>query len=137
LWRLGDEDSSLWSIWDKPSAPESLQALALVLPGHDVDTEGEGDILRVTGLPQQGKRSVHGGYGRARPAQEAHHRRAHGCVSANYTIEQYGYHPNEVALSFDDGPDPKWTPRILDILKQKDVKGTFLMIGEDALENVG
>ena len=44
-----------------------------------------------------------------------------------YTIEQYGYHPNEVAFSFDDGPDPKWTPKILDILKQKNVKGTFLI----------
>ena len=31
----------------------------------------------------------------------------------------YGYHPNQVAISFDDGPDPKWTPKILDILKRK------------------
>ena len=27
-------------------------------PGHDVDTEGDGDILRITGLPQPGKRTV-------------------------------------------------------------------------------
>jgi cellulose synthase/poly-beta-1,6-N-acetylglucosamine synthase-like glycosyltransferase/peptidoglycan/xylan/chitin deacetylase (PgdA/CDA1 family) len=54
-----------------------------------------------------------------------------------YTVEQYGYHPNEVALSFDDGPDPKWTPKILDILKQKNVKGTFMLIGAEAAENVG
>jgi spore germination protein YaaH len=58
LWRLGEEDSSLWSVWDKPSDPESLQALGPVQPGHDVDTEGDGDILRVTGLPQPGKRTV-------------------------------------------------------------------------------
>jgi cellulose synthase/poly-beta-1,6-N-acetylglucosamine synthase-like glycosyltransferase/peptidoglycan/xylan/chitin deacetylase (PgdA/CDA1 family) len=54
-----------------------------------------------------------------------------------YTVEQYGYHPNEVALSFDDGPDPKWTPKILDILKSKGVKGTFMIIGDEAAENVG
>ena len=54
-----------------------------------------------------------------------------------YTVEQYGYHPNEVALSFDDGPDPKWTPKILDILKQKNVKGTFMLIGAEAAENIG
>jgi len=30
-----------------------------------------------------------------------------------------------VALSFDDGPDPTWTPRILDILKEKHVSGAF------------
>ena len=27
-------------------------------PGHDVDTEGDGDIIRVTGLPKAGKRTV-------------------------------------------------------------------------------
>ena len=54
-----------------------------------------------------------------------------------YTVEYYGYHPNEVAISFDDGPDPKWTPKILDILKQKNVKGTFMLIGEEAAENIG
>ena len=32
-------------------------------------------------------------------------------IRAPTPIEQYGYHPNEVALSFDDGPDPKWTPQ--------------------------
>ncbi len=54
-----------------------------------------------------------------------------------YTVNQYGYKPNEVALSFDDGPDPKWTPRILDILKRKGVHGTFMLIGEEAQQNIG
>ncbi len=57
LWRLGSEDSSLWNVWDKPSNPASLEALRLVEPGHSVDTEGEGDIMRVTGLPQRGTRA--------------------------------------------------------------------------------
>lgn len=34
-----------------------------------------------------------------------------------------------VALTFDDGPSPVWTPRILDELKKADVKATFFMIG--------
>jgi cellulose synthase/poly-beta-1,6-N-acetylglucosamine synthase-like glycosyltransferase/peptidoglycan/xylan/chitin deacetylase (PgdA/CDA1 family) len=54
-----------------------------------------------------------------------------------YTVEQYGYHPKEVALSFDDGPDPEWTPKILDILKSKQVVGAFFMIGAEAENNVG
>jgi hypothetical protein len=74
LWRLGEEDGSLWSIWDKPSNPDSLQALSSVQPGHDVDTEGEGDILSITGLPQPGKRTCTSRYRRDRPPQEAHHR---------------------------------------------------------------
>lgn len=34
-----------------------------------------------------------------------------------------------VALSFDDGPDPRWTPAILQILKEENVKATFCTIG--------
>ena len=34
-----------------------------------------------------------------------------------------------VALSFDDGPDPRWTPTILQILKDENVKATFCTIG--------
>ncbi len=33
LWRLGEEDSSLWNIWDRPSNPDSLQALGIVAAG--------------------------------------------------------------------------------------------------------
>jgi peptidoglycan/xylan/chitin deacetylase (PgdA/CDA1 family) len=35
-----------------------------------------------------------------------------------------------VALTFDDGPSPVWTPQILDELKKVDVKATFFMIGQ-------
>lgn len=35
-----------------------------------------------------------------------------------------------IALTFDDGPDPVYTPLILDILKEKDVKATFFLIGD-------
>lgn len=37
-----------------------------------------------------------------------------------------------VALTFDDGPEEEWTPKILDILKQKNVKATFFVIGSQA-----
>lgn len=137
LWRLGEEDSSLWNIWDRPMAPESLQALGSVQPGHDVDTEGEGDILRVTGLPQPGKRSVTVDTNEPDPRKRLIVDEHMDVYPRTYTIEQYGYHPKEVALSFDDGPDPKWTPKILDILKQKGVKATFMLIGSDAAEHVG
>ena len=38
--------------------------------------------------------------------------------------------PNKkVALTFDDGPSPVWTPLILDALKKSNTKATFFMIG--------
>ena len=38
-----------------------------------------------------------------------------------------------VALSFDDGPHPEFTPQVLEILKQHEAKATFFLIGERAL----
>jgi peptidoglycan/xylan/chitin deacetylase (PgdA/CDA1 family) len=37
-----------------------------------------------------------------------------------------------VALTFDDGPDPTWTPRVLDVLARHGVRGTFFLVGERA-----
>jgi len=137
LWRLGWEDSSLWNIWDKPSGPAALQALGQVQPGHDVDTEGDGDIIRVTGLPKVGKRSIQIDTDEPDPRKKLIIDEHLDVYPNTYTIQQYGYHPDEVALSFDDGPDPRWTPHILDILKSKGVHGTFMMIGEEAQQNIG
>jgi peptidoglycan/xylan/chitin deacetylase (PgdA/CDA1 family) len=46
----------------------------------------------------------------------------------------YLAHVNEkvVALTFDDGPSPVWTPKILDELRNAGVKATFFMLGEHA-----
>lgn len=38
----------------------------------------------------------------------------------------------EIALTFDDGPHPEHTPRLLDILAESDARGTFFVIGERA-----
>ncbi|MEV0720371.1 bifunctional polysaccharide deacetylase/glycosyltransferase family 2 protein [Asanoa sp. NPDC050611] len=34
-----------------------------------------------------------------------------------------------IALTFDDGPDPTWTPRVLDVLRRHGVPGTFFAVG--------
>jgi len=137
LWRLGSEDDSLWKIWDGPLKANPVKDLAAVSPGWDVDTEGDGDILRVTGLPQNGHRTLVMDDDTTIPAQYL------SVVSETmdsyplpYTLSQYGYHPKQVAITFDDGPDPIWTPKVLDILKKYDVKGTFFMIGDEAQDNV-
>jgi peptidoglycan-N-acetylglucosamine deacetylase len=46
-----------------------------------------------------------------------------------YQIKQYGWKEKEVALTFDDGPDPAYTPKILDILKRENAPATFFLIG--------
>jgi poly-beta-1,6 N-acetyl-D-glucosamine synthase len=38
--------------------------------------------------------------------------------------------PNEVVLTFDDGPHPEWTPQIASLLRRYDVPATFFVVGE-------
>ncbi|GIF01305.1 bi-functional transferase/deacetylase [Paractinoplanes rishiriensis] len=42
-----------------------------------------------------------------------------------------------IALTFDDGPDPQWTPRILEVLRRHRVHGTFFVIGSQVVRNAG
>jgi cellulose synthase/poly-beta-1,6-N-acetylglucosamine synthase-like glycosyltransferase/peptidoglycan/xylan/chitin deacetylase (PgdA/CDA1 family)/spore germination protein YaaH len=138
LWRLGSEDNSLWKVWDAPLKTDPGAALAQVEPGYDVDNEGEGDIMRVTRKPSPGQRQTTLDDDDTIPLDYR------SIVSEKmlsyplpYTVQYVGYHPKQVALSFDDGPDPDWTPKILDILKKYKVVGTFFLIGDEAQENVG
>ena len=114
LWRLGEEDPSLWSIWDHPSNMAAPQSLKQIPPGDDVVTDGDGDILRITGEPHPGSRTIDMDSYNWTVTDE--HMLTY---PSPYTIEYYGYKPGVVALSFDDGPDPTWTPKILDILKRE------------------
>lgn len=41
----------------------------------------------------------------------------------------------KLAITFDDGPNPEWTPALLDGLKQRGVKASFFVIGEKAQSN--
>jgi cellulose synthase/poly-beta-1,6-N-acetylglucosamine synthase-like glycosyltransferase/peptidoglycan/xylan/chitin deacetylase (PgdA/CDA1 family) len=36
-----------------------------------------------------------------------------------------------IALTFDDGPDPTWTPQVLEVLKENDAHGTFFVVGAE------
>src|SRR3954453_13913081 len=42
-----------------------------------------------------------------------------------------------IALTFDDGPDPKWTPRIAATLRQLDVPATFFVVGDHVVRYPG
>jgi cellulose synthase/poly-beta-1,6-N-acetylglucosamine synthase-like glycosyltransferase/peptidoglycan/xylan/chitin deacetylase (PgdA/CDA1 family) len=45
--------------------------------------------------------------------------------------------PRTVVLTFDDGPDPTWTPQVLDVLARHHVPGTFFLIGSEVVRHPG
>ncbi|WP_246628188.1 polysaccharide deacetylase family protein [Paenibacillus oenotherae] len=57
-----------------------------------------------------------------------------GLVSRTFGFRVFkrGRAKNEIALTFDDGPDPKYTPLLLDLLKRHDAKATFFVVGVHA-----
>ncbi len=60
--------------------------------------------------------------------QESRYKRGHNIPGKLYWAGSI--QDKKIALTFDDGPEEKWTPQILDILKQKNVKATFFVIGK-------
>ncbi|MFZ4768404.1 MAG: polysaccharide deacetylase family protein, partial [Roseimicrobium sp.] len=42
-----------------------------------------------------------------------------------------------LAITFDDGPHPQNTPRLLNILRERNIKATFFVVGELAKEHPG
>jgi cellulose synthase/poly-beta-1,6-N-acetylglucosamine synthase-like glycosyltransferase/peptidoglycan/xylan/chitin deacetylase (PgdA/CDA1 family) len=40
-----------------------------------------------------------------------------------------------IALTFDDGPDPRWTPRIAEVLRRHGVSATFFVVGAEVVKH--
>ena len=49
-----------------------------------------------------------------------------------FRVFMRGRSERELALTFDDGPDPEYTPKLLDLLKSQGAKATFFVVGENA-----
>ncbi len=49
--------------------------------------------------------------------------------AADGTVTTSAMPAKTIALTFDDGPDPQWTPKILDVLARYDAAGTFFVVG--------
>jgi cellulose synthase/poly-beta-1,6-N-acetylglucosamine synthase-like glycosyltransferase/peptidoglycan/xylan/chitin deacetylase (PgdA/CDA1 family) len=66
------------------------------------------------------------------------HRLVYGGPVINATgSHSYSYSmaPKTAALSFDDGPDPTWTPKILAVLRREHVPATFFVVGAHVAAN--
>ena len=53
------------------------------------------------------------------------------------TVRSAGPGRREVALTFDDGPDPRWTPEVLDVLDRHGIKATFFVTGSRVASHPG
>jgi len=130
IWRMGAEDPAIWRYFKQPYNSETTAGLETVDPSVGVDFDGTGEILHVDASPKAGARVIEIDHDTGLISGEDY-----TTMPTSYVIDRYGAHPGWVALTFDDGPDPRWTPRILDILKAKQATATFFVIGENMQES--
>jgi cellulose synthase/poly-beta-1,6-N-acetylglucosamine synthase-like glycosyltransferase/spore germination protein YaaH/peptidoglycan/xylan/chitin deacetylase (PgdA/CDA1 family) len=126
LWRMGGEDPSMWQYMKQPWDSAKPTHLDTIDPGVGVDFDGTGEILHVASSPTGGSRTIE-----VDPETGLISGEDYKVMPTSYVITRYGAHPGWVALTFDDGPDGRWTPKILNILKAKHAPATFFVIGEN------
>ncbi len=139
LWRLGSEDERLWTFYDRDLSNDGLAknpfdfaSLAYVnTPTERPDYIGDGEVLNVVATPQPGKINIE-----YDTAEKIITEQKYLQLPTKYVIKKYGNVHNQVMLTFDDGPDPVYTPQILDILKKENVPATFFIIGMEAEDNL-
>ena len=58
----------------------------------------------------------------------------YGSIALNKSSVTFAesYEQKTIYLTFDDGPSDRVTPKILDVLKEEDVKATFFIVGQSA-----
>ncbi len=127
LWRLGSEDPALWSLLDHRNRLDDTvaQSLSPLHYGYDLYNKGQGEVIKVMSTPEPGRRDL------------TYDARTGLITTARvvsypqpYLITHYGATDRKkIALTFDDGPNPQYTPRILDVLGQHHVPATFFVIG--------
>ncbi|MFD0794786.1 glycosyltransferase [Mucilaginibacter litoreus] len=139
LWRLGFEDPRLWTFFQKNLSLDSLKKTGFDLKRLDtvgsnnkIDYAGEGgEVLDLVTVPHTGKINVSMDTNSYTITNQKYIE-----LPTKYVIRRYGYKPGKVVLTFDDGPDPDYTPRILDILKKEKVPASFFVVGSMVEKNI-
>ncbi len=127
--KMGAEDPQIWdvlaikNVWAIPD--EAIANLKNLRSSDTVTNVGQGEMVTVDDTHDDGWREI---------GLEGDQFTA---AYTNFPTFPILYHQgaggeHEVALTFDDGPDPRWTPEILDILKQHNVKAAFFLVGRQA-----
>ena len=130
IWRLGQEDPSIWSAISNDVSLVPPTVLDSIPPGYDVHFDGKGELLRLIARPSGGRRIV-----RANEATGFIVNERITELPSPWVVQRFGAEDSvKIALTFDDGPDAKYTPAILDTLKSRGVKATFFVVGRQADE---
>ena len=137
LWRMGSEDDRIWRYYAKDMEGDPLgnmgkHVVEEVKINSGINYLGDGEILDVKKTPHEGKIKLVMDNTEGLIAEEDYIK-----IPTSYQIMKYGEAGDkELLLTFDDGPDSRWTPQILDILKKYHLHAAFFVVGLQAERNV-
>ncbi|WDF55096.1 glycosyltransferase [Mucilaginibacter sp. KACC 22063] len=138
LWRFGSEDPRLWTFFQKNLSIDSLRKTGIDIKhletvglNNKIDYDGTGEVLDLITRPTIGQIKLSLDTNSYVITNQKYIK-----LPTKYVIRRYGYKPKKVVLTFDDGPDPDYTPRILDILKREHVPAAFFVVGSMAEKNI-
>ncbi|MCW3116591.1 MAG: glycosyltransferase, partial [Chitinophagaceae bacterium] len=139
LWRLGSEDSRLWRFFNRDLSNEALKkdpfdysSLSQVeIMAEKPDYIGDGEILDVVSEPGKGEIDI-----QVDSVENIISEQIFKHLPTRFVIRKFGQVNKQVLLTFDDGPDPEYTPRILDILEKEKVPAAFFVIGINAEDHL-
>ncbi|TCN22584.1 polysaccharide deacetylase family protein [Mesobacillus foraminis] len=129
VWRLGSEDPSIWKYINQPKQiQDPYKALKTLENQEPIHSSGDGEILKAVSQEENGKRTID------LDTKGLIKTETYNQFPSPFEVARYGKpEGKEIVLTFDDGPDPAYTPQLLDILKKNNIKGTFFVVGENAL----
>ena len=133
LWRLGSEDPSIWPVFNRRARLDhsAVEAVSVLAPGYDLEYEGQGEVVKVTTGPRAGGRTAE-----YSPQSGLIVSEQITAYPLSYVITRWGGdRPKKIALTFDDGPDPRYTAMVLDVLRRYHAPATFFVIGTNASVN--
>lgn len=130
VWRLGSEDHRLWKFYGQDLAMPRVTHLRIgdleTIEGDKVaNYVGTGEVLDVIGTPRDGSVHLDMDNEDFLIDDETYTR-----IPTSYELEKHGTcGPKDLLLTFDDGPDARWTPQVLRILRQHHIHAAFFMVG--------
>ncbi|MCP5075231.1 MAG: glycosyltransferase [Rhodobacteraceae bacterium] len=133
VWPLGYEDPTLWRVLNtSPEDTEGLRkSLGDVRIANYVSYRGEGPFLRYISDARAGIRTV-----KLDSSTSIIVGQSYAEIPEATLVERYGKaKPNQVALTFDDGPHEIYTKEILDTLRQTNTPATFFVVGRNVLKS--
>lgn len=146
LWHLGGEDPRTWSFYGRDLSTEalhenpfdfSLLTFMPVNPDKKPTPTGEGELLNIIFTPAQGNIKLETDNTEMLIAEQQYTDLPSGYVYEKFAEDKTPMGPgHKIILTFDDGPDATYTPKILDILEKEKVPATFFVIGLNAENNI-